>query len=111
MGWALWQKNIMVASHVMQSFSNELNTPVSNSEKCKQTKFDTYVLILELILSRRLGLGVCHQPNINLGGFLSQLGVSCMSSHTEVLRYNKTVLSVDDWVCIYKSNLMTVFFL
>ena len=56
---------------VMQSFSNELSTSPSDNVKCKQTKFNTYALIPVLILSRRLRLGVCHQPDIKLGGFRS----------------------------------------
>ena len=65
-----------------------------------------------LMLSCRLGFGVCHQPDVKLGEILqagietrltllyynSRLGESCMSSHTEELRYNETVSL---WMTIY----------
>ena len=56
----------------------------------EKTKFNTYALIPELMLSRRLDLGVCHQPEVNLGWFQSRLGVFRVSSHTEELWYNET---------------------
>ena len=65
-----------VTTHVMQCSSNELSTLASDSAKCKQTKLDIYALIPKVELSRRLGLGVCHQPDLKLSGFRSQLGVS-----------------------------------
>ena len=34
--------------------------------------------------------------NLKLGGFQSQLGASCVSSHTEELWYNETVYLVYD---------------
>ena len=54
---------------MMQSSSNELSTLASDSAKYKQTKLDKHTLITELLLSQRLGLRVCHQPDINLDGF------------------------------------------
>ena len=53
----------------MPSSSNELSTSVSDSAKCELTRFNTYALIPELTLSRRLGLGTCHQSDIKLEGF------------------------------------------
>ena len=53
----------------MQSSSNGLSTSVSDCAKCKEMKVNTYALIPELMLSCRFGLGVCHQPDIKLGGF------------------------------------------
>ena len=52
----------------------------------------------EPVIGCTLGLGVCHQPHVNLGGFRSQLWVSHMSSHTEELWYNKTVSM---WITLY----------
>ena len=74
----------------MQSSSNEITTPVSDSAKCQQTKSDTYALIPELTLSRRLGLVV------KLGRFRSQLG----ASHWRVVIQGNS-LSVDDNIYIY----------
>ena len=68
------------------------------STKCKQTKINAYGLILELTLSRWLGQGVCHQLDVKLGGFLSLLGASHVSSYTEELWYNETVSL---WMTIY----------
>ena len=83
--WAFWRRNITVAARVTQSPSNEMNTPVSDSAKCKQTKLDTYALIPRLTLSCRFGLEACHQPDAQLGGFWSWLGASSVSNHIEEL--------------------------
>ena len=37
-------KELMVATHVMQSTSNKLSTLVSASVKCKQMEVNTYML-------------------------------------------------------------------
>ena len=61
----------------------------------KQTKLDSCVLIPEPTSSRRLGLGLCDQPNVKLGMFRSLAGRSNVFNHTEELWYNKS-RSVDD---------------
>ena len=77
---------------------NELISPASDSTKCKQTKFCTYEIIPSLTLSLRLGREICHQPDVKLGRFQSQLGESHVSSHTEELWYNKKNLFADVYV-------------
>ena len=49
-----WGKNITVTTDVIQSSLTELSTQASDSAKCKQTTFDTYVLIPELGLTYSL---------------------------------------------------------
>ena len=44
-----------------------------------------------IYIYHRLGIGVCHQPDVKLGGFQSQLGASCIYSFTEKWWYNETV--------------------
>ena len=39
-------KELTAATSIMQSFSNELSTPVSNSRKCKQTKANLKCVII-----------------------------------------------------------------
>ena len=73
---------------------NELSTSISDGAKCKETKVNTYALIPEQSLSRRLSLKVCHQPDVKLGVFRSRV-----SSHTEELWYNETVFC--GWIYIY----------
>ena len=67
------------------------HTNMSDSAKSKPTKVCRHALILELTSSRRLGLGVCHQLDVKLGGYRSRLGESCVSKYTEKLWYNETV--------------------
>ena len=85
-GLSTFPKELTVATRVMQSSSNELSTPVSDSAKCKQMKLNTYALIPEQTLSSSLGLGVsqgvCHQSDVKLGGFQSRLAASGVSNHT-----------------------------
>ena len=50
-----------VTTRVMQSSSNELNTSVADSVKCKQTKVDTYAL---KSLTNRW---VWHKPFLKVG--------------------------------------------
>ena len=76
-------KELMVTTHVMQSSLNELSTLVADSVKCKQMKVDTYVLNSQTNVELYDGLWVCHQPDIKLGGFRSQLGVFSVSHYTE----------------------------
>ena len=61
------------------------------------------MLIPELTLRRRFDLGVCHQPDVKLGGFRSRLGASRVSSHTEELWYDETVCL---WMIIYISYII-----
>ena len=91
-------KEFTVATGVMESSSNELSTSVSDSAKCKQTKVNTYALIPELMLSRKLNLWVCQQLHVKLSGFHSRLRASRVSSHTEELWYIETVCL---WMTIY----------
>ena len=49
-------------------------------------------------MSRRLALGVCHQPYVKLGEFRSSLGASRGSGHCEELLYDETVCL---WMTIY----------
>ena len=73
--WAFWRRNITVSPRVMKNSSDDLSTPVSNSTKCKQTKLDTFVLIPELTLSPRLGLGK------SLAGFVPGLShLACLAT-------------------------------
>ena len=58
--WWWWWWYIYIYTH------NELSTLVSDSRKCKRTKFDTYALIPKLMFSQRVGLGVCHQPDVKV---------------------------------------------
>ena len=53
-------KELTVAARVMQNFSDECNTAVSDEAKWKQTKLNTYTFIPELTLSLCLGLEACH---------------------------------------------------
>ena len=86
-GWALCQRNITVANRVMQSSSNKLNSPVSNSVKCKQRTFYTYKLIPKMSMS----LWVCHQPDIKLDGFwrvlIQRNSPSLMTIYTYIYIY------------------------
>ena len=50
----------MVATHVMQSSSNDLSTSVSNSVKCKQTKVNTYTFNSQACDESAAGWEVCY---------------------------------------------------
>ena len=80
--------------------------------KCKQTKINKYASIPKLTLSHRLGLGVCHQLEVKLGGFRSRLGASCMSSHTEELWYNETVCrGMTIYIYVYNFHIFLMYVL
>ena len=77
---------LTVATRIKQSSSNKLNTLAADSEKCKETKVDTYALnsgVDDDDLHNRLG--VCHRPGVKLSGFQSRLVATRVSSYTEEL--------------------------
>ena len=85
----------------MQSSSKELSTLVADRvlKKCKQKLLLLKIKYLKIPLAN-----VAHlvdewsetQSNVKLDGFRSRLRASCVSSHTEVFRYNETV-------CLWKN--------
>ena len=88
---AVGEKELTVATRVMQSFLKKLSTSVADNVKYKQMKVDTYTQNPRADFDLHTGYRVCHQPKVKLGGFRSRLEESRVSSHTEELWYNETV--------------------
>ena len=53
----------------MQSSSNEMSTPVSDSEKCKQTKMNTNALNSRTNVGSPNYCEVCYRSDVKLGRF------------------------------------------
>ena len=87
-GGALLQKEITVATHIMQSFSNELSSPVTISINVNKEKLIHMCENVFAYIETSDGCGVCYQADVKLVRFWSQLEASRMSSYTNELWYN-----------------------
>ena len=76
----------------------ELNNPVSDCVKCKQTKVNTKCVKFPRWRRRRNSWAVSYQFNVKFSGFRFQLEASSVYGHSEELWYNETPSL---WIIIY----------
>ena len=92
-------KELTVATHVIQSSSNKLSTPVSVSVNVNKRKINSYTFKFFRLLWDCWWL--CYQADVKLIGLQSQLEASLVSSHTNELWFNEIVCG---WIYIIKKK-------
>ena len=91
-GLSILAKEITVATHMVQSSSNELSTPISVSINVNKRKINIYTLKFQAYVE------TADSCKVKLAGFRSQFETFHMSSHTGVQRNS---LSGNDNIHIY----------
>ena len=89
-GLSTLEKELTAATHIRQSSSNELSTPVSSNveyvNKWKPMHYNS-----QTDISRLVAEWWDPKSNVKLGGFQSKLEASCVYSPTKELWFNKTI--------------------